>query len=539
MTSTALEEFGYAVRKARLDLGWTLEELAEDALENGARKGYVGQIEKGKRSLSPETIDKFDQALTHPDDVVKAAHLAPKIAAPSAEDDKVDYDAERLINRADHDPTLPQMGETLMVALAYEFAGGQYVDLHTAYTSLRAALEAAENIRKRGEMPPENTGSQLNAVLAEVAKLNALGERNEADALLDQEERRMEEAHKADADRREQQANTLLTQRLDQDRLRNRPDLAAERIIKNLRQFPQGGKLFWAINDKSNEWRDQGDKSGDLFALRVGLEIAKSNYENHKTRSGLAAAALRTLGRCHLRLAERLTNERHLKVARNAFEASIQKTSKAREPLTWSARQEGLGQVLLVMGQRAADVDLLRKSVSALRVALDVDIKHKSKNIMSGWNNLGSALSSLGELTRDTSTLTEAVEALQTALVLTDVKANKIDWAGTQGNVALAQRYLGDVPDDLPTLNTARQGYGACEALDYQTDAPFKWAVLQWNIADLALARYRLDPDPALLSEAKTYVTAARAFFVDGSDHQTERCDDLLTQIKAAEAARP
>jgi hypothetical protein len=33
--------------------------------------------------------------------------------------------------------------------------------------------------------------------------------------------------------------------------------------------------------------------------------------------------------------------------------------------------------------------------------------------------------------------------------------------------------------------------------------------------------------------------TAARAFFVDGSDYQTERCDDLLTKIKTAEAARP
>jgi hypothetical protein len=508
-------------------------------LENGARKGYVGQIEKGKRSLSPETIDKFDQALTLPDDVVKAAHLAPKIAAPSAEDDKVDYDAERLINRADHDPTLPQMGETLMVALAYEFAGGQYVDLHTAYTSLRAALEAAENIRKRGEMPPDNTGSQLNAVLADVAKLNALGERNEADALLDQEERRMEEAHKADADRREQQANTLLTQRLDQDRLRNRPDLAAERIIKNLRQFPQGGKLFWAIDDKADEWSEQGNKSGDLFGLRVGLEIARTNYENHKAKSALAAAALRTLGWCHFRLAERSTNDRHLKVARTAFETAVQKTSKTSDPLNWSDRQDGLGLVLREMGKRAADVDLLRKSVSAHRTALDLAVTHKSTNIGHGWNRLGLSLTTLGELTRDPSTLTEAVEALQTALVLTDVKADEIVWAGTQGNLALAQRYLGDVTDDLPTLNTARQGYADCEALDYQTDAPFIWARLQWNIADLALARYRLDPDPAVLSEAKTHVTAARAFFVDGSDHQTERCDDLLTKIKAAEAARP
>jgi hypothetical protein len=539
MTSTALEEFGYEIRKQRIDWGWSLRKLAGEALDSDARSGYVSQVEKGLRNLSPETINKFVKTLDLPDEVAKAAHLAPKIAAPSAEDDKVDYDAERLINRADHDPTLPQMGETLMVALAYEFAGGQYVDLHTAYTSLRAALEAAENIRKRGEMPPDNTGSQLNAVLAEVAKLNALGERNEADALLDQEERRMEEAHKADADRREQQANTMLTQRLDQDRLRNRPDLAAERIIKNLRQFPQGGKLFWAIDDKADEWRDQGDKSGDLFGLRVGLEIAKANYEDHKTKKARAATALFTLGRCHFRLAERSTNDRHLKVARTAFETAVQKTSKASDPLNWSARQNGIGQVLFVMGERAADVDLLSKSVTALRTALDLAIKHKSKNSKNGWNNFGISLSLLGELTRDTTTLTEAVEALRTALALEDVKADRLGWEGTQGNLALAQRRLGDVTDDLVVLNTARQGYGACEALDYQTDAPFIWARLQWNIADLALARYRVDPDPALLSEAKTHVTAARAFFVDGSDYQTERCDDLLTKIKAAEAARP
>lgn len=46
--------------------------------------------------------------------------------------------------------------------------------------------------------------------------------------------------------------------------------------------------------------------------------------------------------------------------------------------------------------------------------------------------------------------LTEAVEALRTALALVeDVKAEQIHWAGTQGNLALAQRRLGDVTDDL------------------------------------------------------------------------------------------
>jgi hypothetical protein len=67
-------------------------------------------------------------------------------------------------------------------------------------------------------------------------------------------------------------------------------------------------------------------------------------------------------------------------------------------------------------------------------------------------------------------------------------------------------------------------------------DAPFSWAVLQWNIADLELARYRLDPEPALLVEARDYVTRARGFFIDGSEYQTERCDELIAQIDAAEA---
>ena len=78
--------------------------------------------------------------------------------------------------------------------------------------------------------------------------------------------------------------------------------------------------------------------------------------------------------------------------------------------------------------------------------------------------------------------------------------------------------------------------YAACEDLAFEKDAPFDWAKLQWNIADLALARYHLDPDPVFLAEARTHVTRARAFFVEGSDYQTEKCDELLAEIDAAEA---
>ncbi len=42
---------------------------------------------------------------------------------------------------------------------------------------------------------------------------------------------------------------------------------------------------------------------------------------------------------------------------------------------------------------------------------------------------------------------------------------NKLSWETTQGNLALAQRWLGDVTADLQMLGTARQGYADCEAL--------------------------------------------------------------------------
>ena len=538
MTSSAQQEFGYAVRQARLDLGWTLEKLAEEALGNGARKGYVGQVEKGTRNLSPETIDKFDQALSLPADIVKAAHLAPPLAKTNVDEDKRDSDAERLLTKVSKDETIAPVAEALLTTLAYEFAGGQHRDIHTAYISLRQALEAAETIRKRGEMPPDNTGSQLNAVMAEVAKLNDQGALEDADALLEAEEKRMREEHKAEKDRLDQQAKALLERRLDQDRLRNDPDAAATRLIKDIyRQSPAGG-VFRAISLLSEEWRDNGDPAGDIFALNVALSLAKANYHKRaKGKKAFEVAALYTLGWCHLLIAQRSTNEKHLTVARNTFEAAVQKTNKSKEPFNWSVSQDGLSSALRELGMRASDPAVLMAAVKAQRAALKVKATKTSKSAKVQWNNLGTSLQALGQVTKSPETLTEAEAALLKALSLEDKMSDQLDWEVTQNNLALAQRWLGDVTDDLVKLDEARAGYAACEELDFEDKAPFIWARLQWNIADLALARFRLNPDLALLAEARDRIAMARAFFVDGSDYQTERCDDLLAQVEKAGAA--
>lgn len=539
---TVLIAFGNAVSDARIAKGWKHKELSQK-MPSGIDKSHFSNIENGNRSgISPVTVSRLVNALDMDkrwiDCFTKGAAIPTIAALPSTqESNQRALTAERLEAKALNDPSVPPIADTLLKTLAYEFAGGDYLDLHTAYTNLRQALEAAENIRKRGEMPPDNTGSQLNAVMAEVSKLNDQGALDKADALLDAEEDRMRELQKAERDRMEQQAQALLTQRIDQDRLRNRPDLAAERIIRNLREFPQG-QLFSAVDARALEWRDKGDKAGGMFALRVALALAQGNHDRAQTKKPLAGPALFTLGWCHLSVGERSIGDQHLIAARRAFKAAVQKTNEAKEPFNWSGRLSGYGLTLREMGARQKAPVLLAQALTAQRHALKVAMQVKSDSLRYHWNSLGRILRSLGEVTNDADTLREAETAFTTSLALASENKAKdpLDWEAYQNNLALSQRWLGAVTEDVAKLQEARDGYAACEALRFEGDAPFVWARLQWNIADLALARYRLNPDPALLTEARNYVARARAFFVDGSDYQTERCDALIAEIDAAEA---
>ena len=54
------ESFGLAVRRRRVDLGLSQEELASEA---GLHRTYISLIERGLRSASIETIIKLAKAL--------------------------------------------------------------------------------------------------------------------------------------------------------------------------------------------------------------------------------------------------------------------------------------------------------------------------------------------------------------------------------------------------------------------------------------------------------------------------------------------
>lgn len=523
-----LKDFGKAVKRARTIRGWDQKTLG-GKIAPPVGPSLISKIEKGnKDALDARTVGRFRIALDLEEAWIDRFLDAEEIA--DGIETKAEREADLLIDRLHREGMAAGTTDDLLIQLANNFTEGDHKDRDTAYRSVKAALEtlkASENIAQLAG----NADAQFAALMREVDALNNQGEFDQAhDALARQALWLREEKS-----RLARLSELQLAKELNQDRLRNRPDLAAGRIIANLREFPQG-QLFWAVDDKAGEWREDGDKAGDMFALQVALELARGNHDRVKDKKPLAAAALRTLGWCHFRLAQRSSGDQHLNSALRAFVASVDKTNKAKDPVNWAASQDGLGSTLQEMGHRLKDPALLTQAVNAHRAVVKLDQKTESAGLKHRWNNLGNALQTLGELTEDADVLRQADAALTALLALENKEMDPLDWEMTQNNLALARRWLGAVTGDAVTLQQARDGYAACEALDFETDAPFGWAMLQWNIADLALARYRLAPDPALLVEARHHLARARSFFVDGSEYQTQRCDDLTAQINRAEA---
>jgi transcriptional regulator with XRE-family HTH domain len=517
LTSEKFQIFGKAVKAARVLKGMTLDQAAYACLGRDNAKGYFSQIENGKRQITPRTAGK----------IITALGMNPTLLEPFLGDDevaedevtKVDADAEKLLEKAKSDQAGSVTGERLLIDLAYDFAQGQHTDLFTAYKGLRAALQAARELKEQGYLP-QNTSSQLDAVLRRVSTMNEEGDRDGAAEYLAVEEKRLEAESEA-----------LFNAQLKQDRVRNRPELAAKRLYKYAARKAHEAKeqRVPAIVKLIKEWREYGDKYGDMFSLQVALEIAKAN--NDAASGKYKGLVLFELGWSYFRLAERSTKRGLIQATENAFQLALQKIDKSKEPLQWAASQGALAMALTEMGLRNRDAAVLRRAVSASRASLETVRGFEGVSYEGAWHQLGIALQHFGAITSDPAPLREAVTCLNKSLSLTVKATNPHEWKSTHINLGLALRSLGGLLNDLEVLNHARDACRECDALDFREQDPMGWAKNQWNIADLALARFSLIPDQHLLSEAREYVIRARNFFVDGSEYQTKRCDELIERI--------
>ena len=566
MTPDALVEFGYQVKNARIREKLTLESLALTALDNGSRKGYLSQVEQGKRPLSAMTIGRLAVALKLPESVT-APLLRSNLPAVDVLD-PTDRAVERLIALTSQDKTVPGTADALMIALAYEFAQGSHIELATAYTALRGALQAAQEMKDQLARL-HNMDAQLAAVLQKVLDLNNLGLRDAAGDALDA-------AIKA----KEAEIGALQAAALQQDRLRNDAESYAKRLIARLRASAPPGGVFHATEDLVNEWRERGERIGDPFDLAVALELARLNHA--RAQGGPVVQALASLGTCHSSLGERQSVSNHLTRAIHCYTDALKLTPRKQQPKNWATTQNNLGIALTTLGEREGDSVRLRDAITAYTAALTVrTTKAAAVDWAATQNNLGVALGALGEREGDCVRLRDAITAYTAALTVRTAKATPMDWAATQNNLGNALQALGEREGDSVRLHAAITAYTAALTVWTPKAAPMDWAATQHNLgiaylsldeldraadwvdkADSAfsnaltvhtretseylwagsfggqgrvsLARFRLTGDRAELDRARSCLTEARAVFaLDPLNITLQDFDRLLAQIDA------
>ncbi len=522
--ATVWEEFGIAVAKARAGKKWTLATVAEMAFGNAERKGYVSQIEKGRTKLNVNTIRKLATALNLPDSVTDPlyrAHLPAEDVVAEA-----DRTAERLISATQNSPEAAALSESLLIALAYQYAHGSHRELKTAYDGLRAALESAAELQRRAELP-QNTGAQVDAVMRQMVALNREGRLDDAALAVDAALADMAEAEQALIARK----SALLDLGVDQDRRRNNPGSAASRLYEKLRLEAHPGGLFRALYDLVGEWSWRGEEQGISFDAEVGVHLARILLARAKGAEQRAGAQVR-LGGALTTVGERDAGPARLHQAIAAFKAALADTSRQKNPHFWAECQYGLGGALGSLGEREAGTETLQRAVAAFRAALK---EWTQTSAPLDWadtqNGLGLALSGLGDRAEATELLDQAIAAFDQALLeFTRDRAPR--WATAQHNRALALARLGRRKADAAALDRAAAGYADCLLEWTREAAPYFWAMTQWNLASLDLACFDLTGDPARLVSARASALAARAVFEAAlANHQISRTDALLAQI--------
>ena len=177
----------------------------------------------------------------------------------------------------------------------------------------------------------------------------------------------MRAAHVATEARQAEEAGQLLQQRVGQDRIRNRPDLAAKGLIADLGKQANPEGLFSVRDSFRFDWMQKANASGGMFGLHVALEMAKANCEKAKGKRALEGVSLHALGNGYFNIEERSLDPRSLIIVRNAIEGALKKANKSKEPLQWASFQGSLGNVLQEIGVRDKDEGILLEAVRALQ----------------------------------------------------------------------------------------------------------------------------------------------------------------------------
>jgi tetratricopeptide (TPR) repeat protein len=167
------------------------------------------------------------------------------------------------------------------------------------------------------------------------------------------------------------------------------------------------------------------------------------------------------------------------------FKRLLEMTPRERTPLEWGVAQNNLGTALSRLGERQSGTTKLEEAVVAYREALKELTRER---VPLDWamtqSNLGTALQELGARESGTARLEEAVAAYREALKERPRERVPLQWATTQNNLGNALWRLGERESGTARLEEALAAYR--EALKELTreHVPLQWAMTQSNLGN-------------------------------------------------------
>lgn len=253
------------------------------------------------------------------------------------------------------------------------------------------------------------------------------------------------------------------------------------------------------------EW-ERDEKERQQTALQSGLAILEAGLEQDILRRDAVAAAKRV--QTIVALAHPNDTDARfesLRARQNEFyvrgderginfdlEIAIELARLALQVASNDYQREAagndLGLALSSLGEREGGSERLEQAIEALRTAL---LERAREHAPLDWatiqNNLGAALQTLGERESGTERLEQAVEAFRAALLERTQARVPLDWAATQNNLGTALQRLGEHESGTERLELAVEAYRAALLEWTRERVPLDWAGAQNNLGSALL----------------------------------------------------
>ena len=202
-----------------------------------------------------------------------------------------------------------------------------------------------------------------------------------------------------------------------------------------------------------------------------------------------------------------------LAAAINVYRGCLLLVPRAQRPLDWAMTQDNLGKALSVLGERESRSAALDEAVSAFHAALEVRTRERAPRLWAmTQTNLGWALLLLGHRERRTA-LEEAVLAFRAALDVTTRDSMPFQWAAVQFGLSSALTELGARDGTTARLKEAISVSRAALEVVTRERAPRQWAGAQVDLGIAFTILGKRESDLERLEEAVSFFRAALAVY--------------------------